>query len=118
MGDCNTCPLYLAAEKFCATSTPRRRASSEDAFTTVGHLIAAGARAKGLTVREVSLKIGRELPAARLPGCARAQRADGVRGGDAARDRDRAVRGLPGRGRAAAGAGAGAAVAVPDAGGR
>ena len=57
--NCNTCPLYLAASKFCATSTPRRSRSSEDAFTPVGHLIAAGARAKGLTVREVSLKIGR-----------------------------------------------------------
>ena len=57
--NCNTCPLYLAAEKFCATSTPRRTSSAESAYTLPGHRIAAGARAKGLTVREVSTKIGR-----------------------------------------------------------
>ena len=57
--DCNTCPLYLAAAKFCATSTPRRTSSAESAYTVPGRLIAAGARAKGLTVREVSIRIGR-----------------------------------------------------------
>lgn len=56
---CEKCPLYLAAEKFAMTSAPRRRPPSEDAYTTVGRLIAEAARARGMSVREASIAIKR-----------------------------------------------------------
>jgi hypothetical protein len=56
MGDCNTCPLYQAAEKFALTSclrSPDREYSTEH-----GRLIAAACSRLGLRLTDVSTSCG------------------------------------------------------------
>lgn len=56
MGDCNTCPLYQAAEKFALTSC--RRSPDREYQTEHGRMIAAGVSAKRLSLSETSRAAG------------------------------------------------------------